>query len=192
VGIVVAKVGGSLFDLPDLRERLRSWASSQREPILFVPGGGDSADVIRRMDRLHGLGEEASHWLALRVLTVNAHLLATLLGCQVIRDWCDAECERWSVLDPYAFCIEDDGEPGSLPHNWQVTSDSIAARVAEVVRGRLVLLKSVDLPTALTVPAASKGGFVDESFAAVVARAGLHVDWINLRIHRGTVDDRTV
>ena len=77
---MVVKVGGSLFDWPDLGPRLRQWlaANAPREVIL-VPGGGPTADVIRTLDRTHGLGDEAAHWLALRAMAVNAELLAALL-----------------------------------------------------------------------------------------------------------------
>src|SRR5438876_877643 len=77
---VVIKVGGSLFDLPDLSARLRNYLR-QWEPlqILLVPGGGGTANVIRTFDQLHHLGEERAHWLALRALAVNAHFLAELL-----------------------------------------------------------------------------------------------------------------
>ena len=72
--VVVVKVGGSLYDLPDLGSRLRAWLTEQcaGDDVVLVPGGGGTADVIRHFDRVHGLGEETSHWLALRALTLNA------------------------------------------------------------------------------------------------------------------------
>ena len=59
------KVGGSLYDLPDLGPRLRRWldAHAPRE-VIVAPGGGPFADVVRDLDRAHRLGEETSHWLA--------------------------------------------------------------------------------------------------------------------------------
>jgi hypothetical protein len=62
-----------------------------------------------------------------------------------------------------------------------VTSDSIAARVAEVVGADLVLLKSVDLPAGLSWEVAAAGGLVDATFGSIVARAGLQLRWVNLR-----------
>src|SRR5207248_9110984 len=59
---LVVKVGGSLYDLPDLADRLRRWLSALAAPrVLLVPGGGPTADVIRTFDQRHRLGEEASH-----------------------------------------------------------------------------------------------------------------------------------
>lgn len=179
MGLVVAKVGGSLFDLPDLGVRLRTWVTSIGEPVLLVPGGGAGADVIRRLDCTHGLGEEAAHWLALRLLTVNALFLSKLLDVPV----CDQPSagSRPVILDPYDFALADEGRPGSLPHTWHATSDAVAARVAEVVGGRLFLLKSTHLPAGMSWGAAAVAGLVDEVFATVVTRAGLAPQWVNLR-----------
>jgi aspartokinase-like uncharacterized kinase len=67
-GPVVVKVGGSLFDLPDLGPRLEVWLGARRSVVL-VPGGGPTTDVVRALDRTHRLGEEAAHWLALRSIS---------------------------------------------------------------------------------------------------------------------------
>jgi ELWxxDGT repeat protein len=79
-GPIVVKVGGSLFDLPDLGQRLHAWLAAQGHArMLLVPGGGPTADLIRAFDRRYGLGEEAAHWLALRAMALNAWILAALL-----------------------------------------------------------------------------------------------------------------
>ena len=81
--LAVVKVGGSLYDLPDLGPRLRAWLKqAPAADFLIVPGGGPTADVIRDLDRIHRLGEEKAHSLALAALRLNAWFLATLLGVQ--------------------------------------------------------------------------------------------------------------
>jgi aspartokinase-like uncharacterized kinase len=180
--VVVAKVGGSLFDLPDLRQRLLTWASRvEAERAVLVPGGGGAADVVRALDQIHRLGESAAHWLAIRALTVNAHFLATVLGVPVVESPNDSGPSRVAVLEPHAFCRADEGHPGAIEHSWKVTSDAIAARVAAVAGGPLVLLKSVELPDGCTWEDAGSTGFVDEAFADVVRCHALTVQWVNLR-----------
>jgi aspartokinase-like uncharacterized kinase len=168
---VVVKLGGSLYDLPDLGTRLHRWLTTLDTPqVLLVPGGGATANVIRDLDRWHRLGEEASHWLALRAMTLNAHFLHALLPRSAVVDgWpaCPAVWRRGAVpiLDAFAFAVTDEGEPGALPHCWDVTSDALAARAAAVGGSRrLILLKSVDVPEGLDWKEAAERGFVDRPF----------------------------
>ncbi|HKB03165.1 MAG TPA: hypothetical protein VKD90_13145 [Gemmataceae bacterium] len=180
--LVVAKVGGSLFDLPDLRDRLLTWAAAaEAKHVVLVPGGGESADVIRRLDRVHGLGESAAHWLAIRMLTVNAHFLAELLDVPLIESVSPPGESRVVVLEPHAFCRADEGQPAAVGHSWSVTSDSIAAWVAAVAGGPLVLLKSMDLPDGVSWEKAAASGLVDDALAHVIRVHDLAVSWVNLR-----------
>jgi aspartokinase-like uncharacterized kinase len=174
----VVKVGGSLFDLPDLGPRLRRWLAAEvRANVLLVPGGGAAADVVRDLDRRHALGEERSHWLALRALTLNAHFLASLLpGARVTDDPTNldgAVAPSVAVLDPHGFLIEEERLHGpTLPHTWAATSDSVAARAAVVAGASLlVLLKSVRVPEEINWEEAGQRGFVDPTFAAIVGAA---------------------
>jgi 5-(aminomethyl)-3-furanmethanol phosphate kinase len=186
---LVVKIGGSLFDWPGLGPRLGEWLARQSPArLLLVPGGGKTADVVRALDREHRLGEEPAHWLALRALALNAFFLAELLPrarLQVVRRLDDCP-ELWDqsrvpVLDAHAFALADEGQPGSLPHSWFVTSDSLAARVALVGgASQLLLLKSVTIPPNLPWPEASQQGYVDEYFPRVAAQLA-DVRWLNFR-----------
>jgi aspartokinase-like uncharacterized kinase len=183
------KVGGSLFDLPDLGLRLHRWLdATSGSDVLLVPGGGMTADVIREWDQRHALGEEAAHWLALRALSLNAHFLARLVpGARVVEQ--PEHCAvLWSagilpVLDASTFAVADDTQPGNLPHSWAVTSDSVAARVAIVLGARhLILLKSRAIPEPTDWMEASSQGFVDAHFPVVLQGTTLAVQSVNLRV----------
>jgi aspartokinase-like uncharacterized kinase len=187
---VVVKVGGSLHDLPQLGDCLRRWLEDlPTRRVLLIPGGGLAANWIRTVDRLDHLGEELSHWLALRALSLVAEVLAARLGsAKVIVNIEDRE-SAWHaalapVLDIYGFARADEMRPDHLPHRWDVTSDALAARAA-VVAGMpaLILLKSVSLPAGCDWPEAARQGIVDPIFPEVVAAAGgrLKVTAINFR-----------
>lgn len=182
---IVVKVGGSLFDLPDLGPRLAAWLATQAMPLL-VPGGGPTTDVVRLLDRTHRLGEGRSHWLALYALALNGHFLAALLGTAAVVRSLDEAAAQWHaqripILDAFAFAEADEGQPGSLPHSWDVTSDSIAARAARVFGARkLVLLKSTELPAGASWPEAGHVGFVDAAFASQVS-AELEIEVVCFR-----------
>jgi len=178
----VVKVGGSLYDLPDLGPRLERFLSARPSPVLLVPGGGPTADVIRRLDESHRLGEEASHWLALRACALNAHFLAALLLGTPVTGRLPLESPR-AILDPHAFALEDESRPDHWPHRWDVTSDSMAVRAAgRCGAGELILLKSESWPDSERWDAAAARGFVDAFFPAALARTpGLRVRAVNLR-----------
>lgn len=183
VSPIVVKVGGSLYDLPDLGPRLRQWLAAQNtSSALFVPGGGALADAVRELDATHGLGEETGHWLALRALTVAAHFLARLLpGSKVV-----SHPDQWrrgtvAVLDAHSFALADEGKLDALPHSWAVTSDSIAARAARVAGARrLLLLKSVAIPDNMNLHEAARRGWVD-AFFPKAAGGELEVRSVNFK-----------
>jgi probable H4MPT-linked C1 transfer pathway protein len=186
---VVLKVGGSLFDLRDLGSRLRSWIKQLgTSAVLIVPGGGPTADVVRELDRRHALGEEPAHWLALQALSLNASFLAEVIAdAVVVQNLADCAAQwhasKIPILDPYPLILADEGRPGSLPHSWDVSSDSLAARVAGLVGARrLILLKSSIPAEPISWVEAGRGGFVDIHFAQ--AAAGLDVQAVDLRAWR--------
>lgn len=187
--LVVVKVGGSLYDLPDLGERLgRFLDRDEVRPALLVPGGGGPVEALRQLHRVRNLSEETSHWLALHALAVAARSLARLVPDSSIVAGPEEAEVVWRqggvpVLDARRFAERDEGRPGALPHSWQVTSDSIAARLAVVGRAcRLILLKSVTFPQPPDWALASRQGLVDEHFPEVLKQAaGLEVLAVNLR-----------
>jgi aspartokinase-like uncharacterized kinase len=83
------------------------------------------------------------------------------------------------VFCPVSFLHEDEPQLDEhpLPHTWNVTTDSIAARLAETLSAdELVLLKSADPPPV----AGAAGEYVDNYFAQV-ARRLRRVRMVNLR-----------
>jgi aspartokinase-like uncharacterized kinase len=187
-GPTIIKVGGSLFDWPEIGERLALWLKAlRRSDVILLAGGGAAADVVRDLDRIHHFGEERSHFLALRSLTLTAHALAELLSptprvAVVVRqEHCEALWRQGGIpiIDLGSFGLTD-ANPDPLPHCWGVTSDSLAARVAVVTRAReLVLMKSVMIPEGTSWEEASRHGYVDEHFP--IAARGIQVRVVNLR-----------
>ncbi len=197
---VVVKVGGSLYDLPDLGAILGRWLDELKcrpdaprgggtVPAGLVGGGGPAADVVRDLDRRHHLGDEAAHWLALHALRLNAYFLAALLRERkpavtgAVVDWPGLwRRGMLPVVDAYAFARADEVLSDHLPHSWQATSDSVAARVALVAGARrLVLLKSVTIPAGVTWEEAARRGFIDPMFAQVLGHGSVEVRAVNLR-----------
>ena len=175
--LIIVKVGGSLLDWPDLRPRLgeflRTLQVSARRPVLIV-GGGGAADAVRKMDRTHGLGEDASHRLAVRALDLTARVVESLdydryIVVETLADCLEPPNGRVPILAPRRFLEEVDAlGPDPLRRSWAVTSDSIAARVARGLgSNELILLKSADGPENLSADQAALLGLVDQEFPNV-------------------------
>ena len=163
--MIVVKVGGSLFDHSALGPGLRRWTREIADDrVLLVPGGGLAAEVVRQLHRVHQPPEEFSHWLAIRMIDANGELLKHLLSNSA------------QVIGVHEFCQKDESQRLALPHTWRVTSDAIAARIAEHFQAsELVMLKSIDLPNDADWRQATEMGLVDQMFGEVVERAQLNV-----------------
>jgi len=181
----VIKLGGSLFDYPDLRARFHAWLAHQSPAAnLVVAGGGDLVEAIRRLDQRRSLGEIRAHRLCIRAMGITAELAAQLLGCELVT-WpvgsrLPASEPDVFVVDVTNFIAEDQQRSDDpLPESWQVTSDSIAARMAAVLRAdELVLLKSA-LPEGETLEQMSVAGYVDLHFPRVAVTRPLR--FVDLR-----------
>jgi 5-(aminomethyl)-3-furanmethanol phosphate kinase len=166
----VLKLGGSLLTLDDWPQRLWHWldAQSPADDVLVV-GGGRLADAIRDLNSQRRMDETEVHWMCIAAMAINASRVAEVLevamatAAEVRSSPAQA---RLRVIDPWRFVREEyagcSGEP--LPIGWHVTSDSIAAGVAQVVEaGTLVLLKSC-LPSSGEPIAMAEMGYVDAHF----------------------------
>jgi aspartokinase-like uncharacterized kinase len=127
---VVVKVGGSLYNrLPDLVPVLQM----SGRPLFIIPGGGIFADAVRRSRA----DDDSAHWMAVAAMDQFGWFIAsqgiTTTALLHVPD-------RPVVFLPYCCMRQHD----PLPHSWEVTSDSIAAWVADFLRLDLLLLKSVD------------------------------------------------
>lgn len=186
----VVKIGGSLLDLPDLKPRLqRFFATCTPENLLVVVGGGRAADLARAWDAMHQVGEHAGHWLAVRAMQLNAHMLAAVLPqARLVEDQAQAqqawEQQRIALVDPVVWLEHLERIGCGAPARWSFTSDSIAAHLAGQLHAqRLTLLKSTLPKSDCGLSCAVGLGVVDDDFPAAaghLAESG-GVQLVNLR-----------
>lgn len=189
--IALVKVGGSLLDWPDFPQRLTAFLEARRDgepgvrPVL-LGGGGRFADAVRHLDRVHRLGEVASHRLAIRSMDLVSEVLGRLIpGARFIdrlEEFGHALPADYSILVPSRILdAMEENDPDPLPCCWDVTSDSIAAWLADRLEVRsLVLLKSASIAEGSTREDAARIGLVDPFFP-VVSRGVDRVEYVNLR-----------
>ncbi len=190
--LTVIKVGGSLFDWPEFPRRLSGFVDARKaldrdERLVLIAGGGPAADVVRALDRIHGLGDQAAHRLALRAMDLTAYFLSAIVPGAVLVEHGDDFHRAWTaglipVLAPRCIIAEiERTEEHALPASWDVTSDSIAAQIAShLAADRLILLKSAPLPDNTDRHQAVRLGLVD-AMLPLVARSLRRVEYMNLR-----------
>jgi aspartokinase-like uncharacterized kinase len=171
--IRIIKIGGSLLGRVGLPQAIECWAANVDSHVralnVWVVGGGAAVDVIRDLDAEHGLPAEVVHWSSIRMMDVNARLLAhhfpawnvvDRLG-KIISSGSRLASEDDSVepvvhstnllVQPTAIIQELErsglGSSCILPASWDVTSDSIAAWLGMKLGAmEVVLLKSCSVP----------------------------------------------
>ncbi|MCU0629363.1 MAG: uridylate kinase [Methanoregulaceae archaeon] len=127
---IVVKLGGSLCNrIPDLVAGL---LASER-PLFIVPGGGIFADIVRKMP----VDDDSAHWMAIAAMDQYGWFIVSqgIMPTTILK-----VPDRPVVFLPYCSMRQHD----PLPHTWDVSSDSIAAWVADYLGLELLLLKSVD------------------------------------------------
>ncbi|MCZ7400647.1 MAG: amino acid kinase [Candidatus Methanoperedens sp.] len=134
--MILIKLGGSLINTArTIVKDLIGYTNSTNETIIIVPGGSIFADTVRKIDP----DEESAHWMAVLAMEQYGYYLADGTGAQLI-DSLEIHDKGTYILLPYRILKEKD----ELPHNWDVTSDTIAAWVALQLGARFIKVTDVD------------------------------------------------
>jgi len=185
----VVKVGGSLFDFEGFIPALRDWVYSQSPAIhVLIAGGGKFSETVRELDERFGIGNINSHWMCVRLLDCTARLMVLLLPeaelvtrFQELEEYCNHGNERLLAYSCEQFLQHHEPfvDEERLPHNWTVTTDSIAARLSAAIDAdELILLKSCDPPPDADAWILSDEGYTDEHFGQVALDQ--QIRWVNL------------
>lgn len=168
----VIKVGGSLLGSPELERWLEIFVKFSDGHIIIVPGGGVFADAVRESQKVSKISDACAHRLAVLAMDQFGLLLANMNpGLAIARTALEIDERTWQhraiIWLPSTMVLADD----SIPKSWDVTSDSIAAWLAEKLDAKnLILLKS-DKPdkSELCLKMMTKDGVVDEAFSDFVS-----------------------
>jgi aspartokinase-like uncharacterized kinase len=140
---VILKLGGSLIEKGrSILRFLRDYAEENALTILVVPGGGPFAEAVRALSDEFAMSEETVHWMAVLAMhqyglfLANGELEMPLVGRMEEIDVAGHIC----IVLPYKMLRADD----CLPHTWDVTSDTIAAFVANKL-GEKTFVKLTDV-----------------------------------------------
>ena len=143
----VIKIGGSMLGEPELAHWLDILVKYGDGKVVVVPGGGLFADAVREAQQLTNISDAMAHKLALLAMDQFGLLMA---GINPALATASSELEiaergwqhRGIVWLPSKMVLAD----GSIPQNWQVTSDSLSAWLADKLGAtQLMLVKSKSL-----------------------------------------------
>jgi dihydroneopterin aldolase len=172
---LVVKIGGSLH----ASSNLARWIAALERcphPLVIVSGGGPFADAVQAAQKTMGFSDATGHAMAVLAMEQYALALAGLydLGLAGSLDEIAAlhACGRIALWRPSSMVASaQDVAPG-----WDVTSDSLAAWLAQKLGAKtLLLIKSVDVAPGAFLDEIIAADVVDAAFADYVGQAQLHV-----------------
>ncbi len=171
---IVVKLGGSLAESGRIASVLKI-VSGARKPCVVVPGGGTFADAVRAAQAEFAFSDAVAHRMALLAMHQTGLMLAALQPrlrpvetlAAIRRALADGKIPVWLPLK----LAEADRK---IPVDWSITSDGLAARLAERLgRAPVVLVKSCHVGRATSLAALVRDGVADRTFATIVERARL-------------------
>lgn len=173
----VIKLGGSLLTAEELKPWLTLINQKGDGKAIIVPGGGVFANAVRHADEAVSLSADCAHELALMAMDQYALLLKDLEPNLVIgRSELEIAGRSWQhrglIWMPSRMVLED----ASIPQDWSVTSDSLAAWLAKKLNAtHLVMVKSIRSKLALND--LIKTEVLDTAFADAIEGANYR-SWI--------------
>lgn len=174
----VVKLGGSLLGSPELPHWLETLIKISDGKVVIVPGGGLFADGVREAQRRTNVSDTVAHKLALIAMDQFGLLLAGM-NPKLVTASSELEiAERgWQhraiVWLPSKMVLADE----RIPKNWQITSDSLSAWLAnKIAAEQLILVKSLSLAPyakSLSVPVYRliKDAVIDAGFSDFISDA---------------------
>lgn len=142
---------------------------------IVIVGGGPYVDDVQHHAQEYPVDEAALHWQCIKAMSQSAQAFAAMVGAEVwsgpdLTQLLALDADRWLgvIYDPAAWLLseEPNWEGLRLPQTSDVSSDSIAARIAQCLDvDELVLLKSTAAPEPTRLTHWANAGFVDPWFA---------------------------
>jgi len=144
----VVKIGGSLAIKPENLRALCAKLSevNRKHKLVIVPGGGEFADVVRKLDDRYSLSCAVSHRMAILGMDQYGMLLSDLIPNSVTVNTLEqtkkvSDSGKLPIFLPSRLLFSDN----PLENSWDVTSDSIAAYLAGRLHiPKVLLVKDVD------------------------------------------------
>ncbi len=171
---LIVKIGGSLAKSGALVRILEIVSRSQID-IVIVPGGGVFADAVRADQGRLSYSDKAAHTMAMLAMHQSAIAMSDLAPrLQPIENLAEIEIALKSDRIPVWMPLKVAGQDHDIPQDWTITSDGLAARLAQYLNvGHVVLVKPAAPSAVVSAADLASAGVVDQWFAENAERLGL-------------------
>jgi aspartokinase-like uncharacterized kinase len=180
--MIVVKLGGSLARSEALIKCLNTIEQKYWErTVVIVPGGGAFADQVRMAQNHWQFDDKTAHAMALLAMQQMALLLNGLKPDFSIAGSLSAIHEQLNqqkvvIWSPDIVELDSAG----IEANWDITSDSLSAWLAKTLSAKeLILVKSANINSGLSVRELAEQNIVDESFCNFLANSSFKITIIN-------------
>jgi aspartokinase-like uncharacterized kinase len=143
--------------------------AAARVPVVVVAGGGPFADVVRQAQAAMGFDDRAAHRMAILAMAQFAEAIASLDDRLVLADSEGAIAAALERRQPVLWNPVPLALDPAIPHGWEVTSDSLAAWLAQRLgAAHLIVVKQIGRQQPpLSRHLLAERGIVDRAFPAM-------------------------
>ena len=177
----IVKLGGSIGRDPVLREWLETMVELGSGRVVIVPGGGGFADEVRSHQELWRFDDLAAHNMAVLAMAQMALMMQGICPALALAT-SDSDVRRavQQARVPVWLPFEVLREQRDMLTNWGVTSDSLAAWLANRLNAEgLLLVKACAIDPTMDVARSVAAGIVDHEFARFTHDAAYSVTLLN-------------
>lgn len=179
--MIVIKLGGSLMNDAASLIQCLNVVEEIKENVVIVPGGGVFADQVRASQQQWKFDDVIAHEMAILAMKQTALLFKSIKPHFVVADTIflihQAVMKHSVVIwspDATVFDVS------TIEASWNVTSDSLAAWLAEQLNAdELVLVKSAEIPQHLTFQQMQDKGLVDRAFVDFTQNTTYNITLLN-------------
>lgn len=164
----VIKLGGSLLESGKILVCLNHILKFNEKTVV-VCGGGNFANQVRIAQKKWHFDDVAAHEMAILAMQQTAIMLQNLRPEFTIESSIsNFKNHHFSIWSPDIS----DLNSASIKPSWEITSDSLAAWLATKLKAeKLIVVKSCDVDSTLSVAELTAKGIVDGEFANAVNQA---------------------
>ncbi|CAB3287396.1 [5-(aminomethyl)furan-3-yl]methyl phosphate kinase [Methanocaldococcus lauensis] len=137
----IVKIGGSLtYDAKPLLKTLKDYAKENNKNIVIIPGGGEFANVVRKIDKFLNLSNSLSHKLAIKCMDLIGEIYSEIGNIKAYDTLFNLKREinkeKIAILLPSKILISTD----ISEHSWDVTSDSLSLYIGNLLDVKEIII----------------------------------------------------